>query len=307
MASDIPSLTYANQTLSNLTSPTALNQALIFSQTLTNPGVSTPATTGSTAARSLEIQGGNAVNALAGQISINGGSTSGSGTAGTVQLIAGSTSSTGQGGNATVSGGSSLAGQSGTLTLSSGSASSNPGADSTQGNVLISTDGNIQIQSNDESSTGTYIPSLQFWESTDSFYSAFKASNSLTSSTTWTLPLVDGTNGQFLKTNGSGILAFASAITALTGDVTATASGAGSVAATLATVNTNTGSFGSSTSIPNFTVNGKGLITAAGGNVVIAPAGYFIWHHIKFGCRIFFFNFSGRYFFRHLEWHNDCD
>ena len=60
-------------------------------------------------------------------------------------------------------------------------------------------------------------------------------------------------------------------ITALTGDVTAT--GPGSVAATLATVNSNVGSFGSSTAIPSFTVNGKGLITAASTNVVIAPAG----------------------------------
>jgi len=59
-------------------------------------------------------------------------------------------------------------------------------------------------------------------------------------------------------------------ITALTGDVTA--SGPGSAAATLATVNSNVGSFGSSTSIPSFTVNGKGLVTAAGGNAVIAPA-----------------------------------
>lgn len=60
-------------------------------------------------------------------------------------------------------------------------------------------------------------------------------------------------------------------ITALTGDGTAT--GPGSVALTLATVNSNVGSFGSSTSIPSFTVNAKGLVTAASGNVVIAPAG----------------------------------
>ncbi len=60
-------------------------------------------------------------------------------------------------------------------------------------------------------------------------------------------------------------------ITALTGD--ATASGPGSVAITLATVNGDVGSFGSSTAIPSFTVNAKGLITAASTNVVIAPAG----------------------------------
>jgi hypothetical protein len=63
-------------------------------------------------------------------------------------------------------------------------------------------------------------------------------------------------------------------ITALTGDGTATGpSGGGSAALTLATVNSNVGSFGSSTSIPSFTVNAKGLVTAASGNVVIAPAG----------------------------------
>lgn len=57
----------------------------------------------------------------------------------------------------------------------------------------------------------------------------------------------------------------------LTGDVTG--SGTGSFATTLATVNSNVGSFGSSTAIPNFTVNAKGLITAAGSSAVIAPAG----------------------------------
>lgn len=55
-------------------------------------------------------------------------------------------------------------------------------------------------------------------------------------------------------------------ITALTGD--GTASGPGSAALTLATVNSTTGSFGSATQVGTFTVNAKGLITAAG-NVTI--------------------------------------
>jgi hypothetical protein len=51
------------------------------------------------------------------------------------------------------------------------------------------------------------------------------------------------------------------AITALTGDVTAT--GPGSVPATLATVNPNVGSFGSATQVATVTFDGKGRATAA--------------------------------------------
>lgn len=87
------------------------------------------------------------------------------------------------------------------------------------------------------------------------------------------------TGNGFIKTSGgAGALSIdtntyltANQSITLSGDVTG--SGTTSIATTLATVNTNTGSFGSSTSIPSFTVNGKGLITAASGNVVIAPAG----------------------------------
>lgn len=72
-------------------------------------------------------------------------------------------------------------------------------------------------------------------------------------------------SGNLTKFSGS------SSITSgdLSGDITTS----GTLAATLATVNSNVGPFGSSTSIPNITVNGKGLITAAGGNAVVAPAG----------------------------------
>ena len=86
--------------------------------------------------------------------------------------------------------------------------------------------------------------------------------------------VADATHSGYLSTTDwntfNGKQTAGNYITALTGDVTAT--GPGSVAATLATVNTNTGSFGSSTAIPSFTVNGKGLITAASSNAVIAPA-----------------------------------
>lgn len=61
----------------------------------------------------------------------------------------------------------------------------------------------------------------------------------------------------------------AAGISALTGDVTAT--GPGSSAATLATVNSNVGTFGSATQSVQLTVNGKGLVTAAAG-VTVTPA-----------------------------------
>ena len=69
---------------------------------------------------------------------------------------------------------------------------------------------------------------------------------------------VDAANNNLYVSAGKGwqIVGSGSAITALTGDVTA--SGTGSVAATLATVNSNVGTFLNA----KVTANGKGLVTA---------------------------------------------
>ena len=56
----------------------------------------------------------------------------------------------------------------------------------------------------------------------------------------------------------------------LTGDVTG--AGTGTFAATLATVNANVGSFGSATATGTFTVNAKGLITAASATTISIPS-----------------------------------
>jgi precorrin isomerase len=57
----------------------------------------------------------------------------------------------------------------------------------------------------------------------------------------------------------------------ITGDITGT--GTTSITGTLATVNSNVGSFGSATAIPVLTVNAKGLITAVSTTAVSIPSG----------------------------------
>jgi hypothetical protein len=68
----------------------------------------------------------------------------------------------------------------------------------------------------------------------------------------------NATHAHSAATDLTGTLA-AARMPALTGDVTSTV---GTVATTLATVNSNVGTFGGSTAIPVITVNAKGLVTA---------------------------------------------
>ena len=81
------------------------------------------------------------------------------------------------------------------------------------------------------------------------------------------------------STTGSAATLTTSRTIAITGDLTYTSpsfNGSANVTAagTLATVNSNTGSFGSATSIPVVTVNGKGLITAVS-TATVAGGQYF--------------------------------
>lgn len=56
-------------------------------------------------------------------------------------------------------------------------------------------------------------------------YVAVKAPNTLSANTTWTLPTADGTNGQYLQTNGAGQLSFSSVVIPPVNQITAVASG----------------------------------------------------------------------------------
>ena len=120
----------------------------------------------------------------------------------------------------------------------------------------------------------TAVPAATFTAFAGPTAYTFNTPLSLAGSTVSISQANTSTNGYLSSTDWNtfnGKQAAGNYITALTGD--ATASGPGSAAITFATVNSNTGSFGSSTAIPNFTVNGKGLITAAGTSAVVAPAG----------------------------------
>jgi hypothetical protein len=278
-----PSLSgYATTTLNNLLSPTAVNQVLTFSASLVNGGLATPASTGSTNSQSIVVEPGNAVNGLGGSVGIYGGSTTGSGAGGTLTFNSGAASGTGMGGNWLGDAGSTTTAKSGDMILASGSAQNQPGGDITQGSLYLTSDNAVAIQANGSSTTATFIPTLQFWESTDSFYVGLKASNSITANTTWTLPLQDGTSGQFLQTNGLGQLIFASA-TGGGGTVTSVSVvSANGLAGTVATSTTTpaitlsttvTGILqGNGTAISAATTTGSGSVVLSTSPTLVTPA-----------------------------------
>ena len=104
------------------------------------------------------------------------------------------------------------------------------GADLTIGNTIT---GNGDI-----SQTGT-ISGSQLRAVNGSYYVGLTAPGGLSANKTWTLPAVDGTDGQVLKTNGSGVLSWVTATGGGgSGTVTSVATGAGLTGGPITTTGT---------------------------------------------------------------------
>lgn len=74
-------------------------------------------------------------------------------------------------------------------------------------NLVLAANGTGAINIKNSSLSGSNIP-LNFYNGDNTHFVGFKA-GTLTTDTTWIWPIADGTNGQFIKTNGAGQLSFA--------------------------------------------------------------------------------------------------
>lgn len=153
----------------------------------------------------------------------------------------------------------------GIVTTSGGGGSLSITATTGSGNVVLASSPTL-VTPTLGAATATSINGLAITNSTGTLTIANAKTATINNTLTFT-----GTDGSSVAFGTGGTVLYANQTITLSGDVTG--SGSTSITTTLATVNTNTGSFGSSTAIPTFTVNGKGLITAASTVVIVAPAG----------------------------------
>lgn len=198
--------------------------------------------------------------AVTGTTTVSGSNTGDQTTSGTSNRISVSNGST----NPIIDISSSYVGQASITTLGT------VGTGVWQGTVIGPTYGGTGI--NNGSSTFTIGGNTTF-SGAHTFTGTLTADTSVTFPTSGTLSTTTGT----VTTTGSpasgNLTKFSGTSSITNGDLSGDITTSGTLVSTLATVNSNVGTFGSSTSIPTLTVNAKGLVTAASGNAVIAPAG----------------------------------
>jgi len=228
----------ANQTLSNLTSPTAINQDLIFDKA--NPFLQSKDQSGATPSESLTISSGASASAASGNIEISTAGPTVVGNSGDVSVFTGQSANGNSGQIAIQTGDASVSGSnSGNLSLVTGSGATGTSisgnivlltgsvdAGNAPGNINLTTGNNGTI-SGDIGISAEYIdlnPSSQvrilsaggvarplvFLDNSATTSVGLKAPASGADNTIYVLPVSDGSNGQLLQTNGSGVLSFTS-------------------------------------------------------------------------------------------------
>ena len=115
------------------------------------------------------------------------------------------------------------------------------------GTLTVDSSGNVYIKDQGD---------LRFGDADSSHYVGFQAPATVTSNLVWTLPAADGTNGQQLSTNGSGVLSWTDATNVAAASLSGTTMASNVVTSSLTTLGTLTG----------LTVNGDVTFTGASSN-----------------------------------------